>query len=468
MYKKEIEGSISVFLALTITLMLSFCMVLIESARENTLLLKAKIIFDTGIQCLLAEYHQRLWEEYDLFYVDCSYGTEEPSYDLVKSHLGEFVKKNIEMDTRGWLGLDYEGAKITDVLLATDFEGKDFYIQAIEVAEDSVAIPYIEQLLGWFEKVEATYDIGEKLHEDRKEMTDEIENVNGTEVAVKEAVWGEDREGNLILLEEAEYEVVNIENPLEKILSGNILLRQIVSDVSDISGAAIEIDSLASHRKLAEGTVADFQDSNGLWNKALFCKYAMDHFACYLEEVNAGNGIKYELEYLVGGRSSDNQNMEVVVAELLAIREIDNYLSLMQDEVRMLEAHELAVAISAALVPWMEPVIYQALLLYWAYEDSVQDLQRLFQGEKIPIVKSLPIDVISEFLLGYEEYLLLLLLFQSPKNLAMRSIDIIELDLRRTQTLFRMDACISHAFLEGCFVDIYNKKYSTSRELEYY
>ena len=80
MRRCEVSGSISIFLALTITVMLSFCMVLIESARENAMLLKADMIFDTGVRSLMAEYHQKLWEDYDLFYVDCSYGSSVPDY----------------------------------------------------------------------------------------------------------------------------------------------------------------------------------------------------------------------------------------------------------------------------------------------------------------------------------------------------------------------------------------------------
>ena len=469
MHKGHIKGSISVFLAVTITLILSFCMVLIESARENTLLLKADIVFDAGVQSLLAEFHTSLWEEYDLFYVDCSYGTANPSYSLVKAHLEDYIAKNLEYGNRGWLALDYDGAIVSDILLATDFEGKDFYLQAVQSAEASVGIPYIEQVMTWFEEVEATYSIGDFLQKEMEEAGAEIENVNGMEVEVKEAVWGEDAEGRPIIFEEAEYETVDIENPLEQILSGNILLQQVAANNGDISRVSVAIDKLASHRNLAAGTVEDTRDEDSLWNKVLFGKYAMDHFSCYGDEVDKNaSGLQYELEYLIGGKSSDNQNMEVVVAELLLIREIDNYLLLLQDEVKKLEAHEIAAAASAALVPWLEPVVYQAMLLFWAYEESVQDLQALFRGEKIPLIKTLPEDISAELTLGYEEYLLLLVLLQKQEKLAMRSIDIIELSLRDSEVDFCMDACVSRAQLTGVFYDTYEKQYTVSGKFQYY
>ena len=66
MYREKVGGSISVFFAVTLTLMLSFCMVLIESARENTMLLKADVVFNAGVQSVMAEFHTALWEKYDL------------------------------------------------------------------------------------------------------------------------------------------------------------------------------------------------------------------------------------------------------------------------------------------------------------------------------------------------------------------------------------------------------------------
>ena len=470
---KKAEGSVSVFLALTTTLVLSFCMVLIESARENTMLLKADVTFDTGVQCLLAEYHQALWEDYDLFYIDCSYGTDMPDYELVKHHLQGYIERNLGYDNVGWLGLQYEEVVISDVVLATDFGGKDFYMQAVEAAEASVGIPYIEQILEWLHQVESGQGIGQSMTEHKKEASDAIADANGTKVQVKEAVWGQKADGTPVLLDEAEYETVDIDNPLEQIASVNVLLRQIVPDYSKVSTIRVDTSVLASHRELAAGSMVedDVDDSvwSGMWNKALFCKYVLDHFAGYTDvsSYEEQGRLQYELEYLIGGMSADSQNMEVVAAQLLAIREIDNYLLLLQDEAKQLEAHSIA-AVAATLVPWLEPVVAQALLLYWAYEASIADLQILLSGGEVPLVKSVPLDVIADFTLGYEEYLIILLLLQGRETITMRTIDLIELSVRQKQSAFRMDGCISQAHLLGNFQDNYRKNYTISKHLVYY
>lgn len=468
MRKRAVSGSISIFLALTITMMLSFCMVLIESVRENAMLLKADMVFDTGIRCLMAEYHQKLWEDYDLFYVDCSYGSNLPDYGQLKAHLQFYVKENLKYDMKDWFALEYQECKMTEVLLATDMGGSDFYLQAVKAAEAEVGISYIEQALSWLEQVESTRYISDYIEADSRNAEETIESVNGTAVEVEEAVWGVDKKGQPVLLEEAKYETVDISNPLDKILSGNILLKQVVGDMSDVSCNKIDTSSLVSNRMLAEGTLDDSGSTDGMWRKALFCKYVMDHFDSYVDNGDSEQkGLAYPLEYLIGGKSADSQNMEVVVAKLLAIREIDNYLTLLQNEAKRAEAEAIGTA-ATSLVPWAGPIVTQGILIYWAYEDSVADLQRLFSGKSVPLVKAIRMEGFDKVSLDYEDYLFLLLLMQGREKLIMRAMDMIEADVREEQGKFRMDGCVSDAVFSGTFIDIFDKKYTIIDKLQYY
>ena len=179
------------------------------------------------------------------------------------------------------------------------------------------------------------------------------------------------------------------------------------------------------------------------------------------------DGLVYPLEYLIGGKSADEQNMEVVAAKLLVIREIDNYLMLLRDEVKRAEADAIGVA-AASLVPWVGPVVSQGILIYWAYEESVADLQKLFRGEEIPLIKSVGEESFSGYSLNYEDYLYLLLLMQRRDELTIRAMDMIEVDIRKEQSDFRMDACISYAVFLGTFVDVYDKKYTITNKMTYY
>jgi hypothetical protein len=262
--------------------------------------------------------------------------------------------------------------------------------------------------------------------------------------------------------------MVDINNPLDKILSANVLTRQVISNYNTVSDNSASLDTSASYRKLSKGTAEEEVYAESLWDRILFCKYVKDHFSSYDDTVKKDEGrLQYELEYIIGGKPNDKQNLEIVVSELLLLREIDNYLVLLQDEIKKLEAHEVAAVSTAALVPWLEPVVYQATLLYWAYEESVQDLQALFRGEKIPLIKAVSLGIMNEFVLDYEEYLMLLLLKSKKENVVMRTIDMIEMSIRETNANFRMDGCISQAMSSVLFHDGYDKKYVVSGMIRY-
>jgi len=479
---KTVKGSVSVVLALTVTLILSFCMILVESARENTMLLKSDAVFNTGIQCLMAEYHKLLWEDFDLMYVDASYGMTYPEYERMKAHLYDYIDHNLSFGNDGWLALEYIGAQVYKVVLATDAGGKDFFEQATEAAKEAVGISYIEQILYWLKQTEATGYMESVIAEEMEMVSGQIENVNGTQVEVKEAVWGTDKNGKPIILEEAEYQTVDIENPLNNIsYDGSFLVRQVLGEAGCVPGCRIEIQSLGSERRLATGDGMDETESAGSENaleelkeKAFFCKYLLDHFAtytdvCYGKADELEGILQYPLEYIIGGSSSDMENLEKVMGQLLLIREVDNYLYLLQDEVRTIEAEVIGDSIAAAAaVPWLGPVVTQALLLFWAYEDSISDLKQLFQGERIPLIKAIKMTDGIEFALNYEQYLVLLLMFIQKDRLIWRSMDMIEMMVRTEQANFRMDGCISRATFSGIFRDRYGKQYMVSDKLQYF
>ena len=419
---KQVGASISVFLALTISLVLAFCMVLVESARENAMLLKADLLFQTGIQNIMAEYHQELWEKYELFYIDCSYGTGSPNYENVEYRLQQYIEESLKYDGKGWLSLLYEEGQISEVRLASDYMGEDLYAKAVDNAKSSIGISFAEQALGWLEQVKSTSYLEDCLKKENQEANQVIGEVNGSSVEVKEEVWGLDTKGQPILLEEAEYETVDIKNPLDRILSGNILLKQVIDDMQNVS----------------------------------------------LNRINTKEeeGIQYFLEYLIGGKAVDNLNMEVVVGKLMALREIDNYLHILQDEVKCAEAEAIGAA-AAMLVPWVAPIVTQATLIYWAYEESLEDVQRLLRGESIPLAKALGLDGVALTELDYEQYLYILLLMQSTETLIFRTMDVIEVDIGRKQQGFRIDACLSSCKIQGVFTDIYGKTYYVTQKVQY-
>lgn len=74
-------------------------------------------------------------------------------------------------------------------------------------------------------------------------------------------------------------------------------------------------------------------------------------------------------------------NLKSVAAKLLFIREGVNFACLMADTGKRAQAEALATAIAAGfLVPPAAVVIETALILCWAFAESVLDVRELFAG----------------------------------------------------------------------------------------
>ena len=70
----RIKGSMTVFVALSLLLVISFLMALLEGARAQGLNTCAGLVSDVAIHSVCAEYQPVLWEDYKLLMLDGSYG----------------------------------------------------------------------------------------------------------------------------------------------------------------------------------------------------------------------------------------------------------------------------------------------------------------------------------------------------------------------------------------------------------
>lgn len=157
--------------------------------------------------------------------------------------------------------------------------------------------------------------------------------------------------------------------------------------------------------------------------------------------------LRSEIEYLVYGNRTDLGNEAAVYATIYAERLVNNIMALyMHDKVNP-ACHAAAAALSAAtggVVP--EPVFFWIFLTAWSVAETTLDMHYLIaDGYKIPLFKTnnnilladLPTgDGLisnygeSKFLISYEDYLLILLLFNGEDKRMKRSMDLIEMNMR--------------------------------------
>lgn len=246
-------------------------------------------------------------------------------------------------------------------------------------------------------------------------------------------------------------------------------LSLVVSDVSLLSTASVDRSDLASNRTLLTGTGNYLQtDMNTIVSKWYISDYLLDHYYSAQEQLELSEtemGLQYELEYILVGKDSDQENLESVASQLIRMRISTNYACLLQSVSKKLEVSTLALSIAtAAQVPMLQPAIEQALLLGWAYGESVVDVRSLLAGNKVSLVKmedQWQLSLESLLLLGtetdsavgkdmedgleYEEFLRILLMLEEKDNVVMRALDMVEQRLRCTYGLeyFQVDGCIT-------------------------
>ena len=95
MEKKE-NGYITCYLALTLGIMLSFIFVLFEAVRVQTIRMETEGVMDVALFSIFGEFHRELLEQYDLFFIDTSYGEGRPKIQRAEEHLQYYMNQNFE------------------------------------------------------------------------------------------------------------------------------------------------------------------------------------------------------------------------------------------------------------------------------------------------------------------------------------------------------------------------------------
>lgn len=224
----------------------------------------------------------------------------------------------------------------------------------------------------------------------------------------------------------------------------------------DISVKKTDWSESVSKRKLQEGT-STIKYKVTVLEKVLFRLYLEDCFSNVLEEKEDG-ALEYEMEYLIGGKSSDKANLKAAVNRLLLSREAANLAFLETNP----EKQQIALAAAAAITtavgqPALTEPVKHGILAAWAYAESLSDVRILLDGGKVSIIKTgeqwhTQLDHLSAGIkstagenqqkgLSYTGYLQLLLWTMQDKKLSLRAMDLIEKDtgIRMDHMICRME-----------------------------
>lgn len=441
---KRQKGSVTVFAALSMMLVASLLLALLESARVYGLDTCAGLLADLGIESVCGEYQEKLWKEYRLLCLDGAYGTDDFSIDRVSGKLYEHLSANLTREDRGINLLELQPSAVMPVSyeLLTDGDGSVFFEAVSSYMKQNLPREAAERIL-------ENYQNG--LAAEKESDGYSVENASDTiEKALEERKAAEDGEGDgsSTEVEEGPQEVE--ENPLEIVLQlkQNAVLGMVVEQVETLSTSQISLEESLTHRKLEKGNGTAERDTEW-YERILVLEYAGEYFSDYTKPAT-DHALAYELEYLLCGKANDKANLEGTVIRLLALREAANIIHIVGDSGKMNNALLLAEALAGftgnvAIIK----VVQAGIVAAWAYVESIQDVRALLAGDKIALIKSREqwtVDtenLLSSFQgtskakdcsngLSYQNYLKMLLFTKSQKELAYRMMDIMEQNLRLT------------------------------------
>lgn len=436
---EKLSGQITVFLSMTLLMLLSLVFTLLESARSEGLRLRVQMAANSSIESVFAQYDRLLWDNYGLLFFMDRYGDAAELKEVAQ----KYAKKNSGSD---WFEFSVKGVDTEKYVSATDDGGRVFersvcdymkkaglagvaakLVKDMTEASEIVGTDAAEEfdLSGISEKAK---EIDERISEAENDLQERED--SSVETLTPEMNESEERE---------KYEQL-------RTTYGDIkkkgLLMAVCDDVETLSENVFEAgefpSSLSSSEKSKNSGIVS---EDGLHEGALLNEYCLDHFDSYTD----GDREFMELEYLICGKDSALANMSSAVKRLIALRFGLNFVYLLKDEEKDAEAEMIALIIAG----WtcIEGIIKGVKLLVqmiWALTESVDDVRSLLAGERVPLLKDSGKLTLSQGSGGwnYKQYLRLLLYLTGREKVCYRAMDVIQTKIRQSEPAFTMKNCI--------------------------
>ncbi len=500
------KGSITIWLCLVLGALLSLFCAALFSARHAAGRAVLASAAEQGMYSLFSRFDRTLFDEYGILALDGGYSGSELKLGALRQEAEETVEfltgsSDSLAGPDNLTGLSPETGEVTGYILLTDSGGaclKEQVSRALTGRKTAAAVQKVRnQISGYssdwnsLEKKKTSEAANETEGEYRNLQESAAEGSEGettmfqrvlSEItsestagvipeSVPETLQTENQETGILLDTDSESGSTggglvesSPENPIEVILAMRKLgiLNLALPKGTAVSAGAMDQDRVST-RTLQTGMGIVPANETDPVDKVVLLEYLMDTFDDFTEAGDEETaGLKYQVEYAIGGKESDSENLEAVLNRLLAVREASNYLFLSTDPVKQEEIHAAAVTVSSLLgLTAAEPIVAKMLCFCWAFGESILDLRELLEGGKIPLVKTaaswqLSLNMLthiqeehteqhsSENGLSYQWYLRMLLAAEKEETLTYSLMDLMEQGIRQTEGKehFRLDNCL--------------------------
>ena len=462
------KASLTVFLSLTLSIFLSFCLILIEIAIQNQQRIRFQSSVDVGMDSVLGEYSVALYEQYGLFYVDTSYLHAASSIENMENQLQFYLKKNMQTHVENyeatWGNLLLTESTITSFETAAAENGASLRNQAAWFVQNNGESNFSES------------EVREAVQAFRGEHCEDM-------IAEWEALMGQILAMELpeIKNEKGEWEEVPLENPADWVyeLSKSDFLFLCEAELESIEADGVNLDALLSHRGMqnSQSYQREFEDE-----PELFLRYLATKMGSY-QDGRQHRVLSCQMEYLLAGGDSDLKNLEETVRQMFLWRMYDNQRMAFQDNTLYGEAMTCAEELMAVqLKPeFREPVI-KSILYACAFLESVSDMKILLHGGNVPLRKTghaMSVNNVKNGTvytgdgqegLSYRQYVEGMLYLEDLQRITIRAMDLMEMDIRRNtrNDFFSMDFCVERFCAKISARGAFGKSYGTSRKYGYF
>jgi hypothetical protein len=394
-----------------------------------------------------------------------SYGTGSGGIGKVENHLIGYADQNVRPVDNGvasWNELKLQNVSITETLMPHHYDGKILKRQACEYISENTKANALKDLSSLVSDANSL---------DSKDEMASWQDVMSTIANLLASLTEEKRQEALAVDPEADVSDigVSIDNPASEIFNN---ASQKINELCDGgSGGRVTLSDYYSHRTAGQGSTHsgryDTSVINMIASEILFRTYLFEKMG-YYENLKEGSRLNYQIEYVLIGKNSDEENLKSVKRRIFAWRLADNVRLYFSDSGKKSQANAIATLACALIMqPQLIEAVTYSLLFAWAFDETVDDVKTIFDGGKIPLIKKSVGS--TENGLYYYQYLDLMLLMMGETRKLARVMDIIEMDIRLTPNNqnFRIDWCLESFRATLDFHDRYGN-YSIDRRYGYY
>lgn len=437
------RGEMTVFLSFLLLIMLSFSSGICYVSVLNTHKGITRIDTDHALFSTFAGYHRQLFE----------------AYHLMAFYAADNIRYTDFLQTLDHFDCSHSDHKLYEWQLITDENGAAFAEQTAAYVEAKYGLTAAKQLENTRPEWEERTSLAEQTETENKRQHDTFGKSEPSSAPPSDDT-ADETETN----KQKEQASVDLHTLTDLTRPGMLASYVVRSDILKNIRTAEHPQFLSAGQSThGLGTFQRRKHIALLPPQTVLTMYASDHFLCLSDPDESHRPLYCQLEYLLCGKKSDEENLEETLKRLFFMRLAANITTLYQDPQKQNEANAYAITLaSLLLMPEASEAIKNVILLAWASGESIIDLRSLADGYKIPVSKtasqwslSLPelltlpstVDTKRGLALNeglsYKDYVNGLLLLSSPDPTCVRALDVIDICIRKKDTSFHLDHCIT-------------------------